>query len=314
MNVLVTGGAGFIGSHIVDRLLAAGHQVTVLDNLSTGKRDNLDSSCQLEVGDIQDSDLVRRFVVDKEVVFHLAAFTSVAGSIEHPETCLQINVNGTVNLLEAACQAGVKRVVFSSTSAIYPDHIDRPMAEDSLPDPKSPYAQSKLEGESLLRQHHERYGLSWAALRYFNVYGLRQDAKSDYAAVIPAFVAQIWQNEALTIYGDGRQTRDFVYVEDVAAANLMAMESEECGIFNVGTSNPISILSLAKTLIRMGGSKSTYIFADPRPGDALSSTADISLISEKLGWAPEWDLASGLRKVMGGLEPVAFQYLPGKAE
>ena len=296
MNALVTGGAGFIGSHLVKRLLDLDHDVTVLDDLSTGRMENLSENCRLVVGDVREAGCVRSCVAGKDTVFHLAAFTSVAGSIEDPDTCFDVNVTGTENLLQQACLAGVRRVVFSSTSAVYPEHPDTPRAEDTLPDPKSPYAQSKLEGESLLRQYQQREGLSWTALRYFNVYGPSQDAQSDYAAVIPAFLSATLKNEPLTIHGDGQQTRDFVYVEDVVEANLLASASKECGIFNVGTSCPVSILCLAKTVIQLEGSKAGYTFAGPRPGDVLSSTADISQISARLKWAPRWNLNGGLKE------------------
>ena len=296
MNVLVTGGAGFIGSHLVERLLDLDHDVTVLDDLSTGRMEKLSEKCRLVVGDVREANCVRNCVAGKDKVFHLAAFTSVAGSIEDPDTCFDVNVTGTENLLQQACLAGVRRVVFSSTSAVYPEHPDTPRAEDTLPDPKSPYAQSKLEGESLLRKYQQREGLSWTALRYFNVYGPGQDAQSDYAAVIPAFLSATLKNEPLTIHGDGQQTRDFVYVEDVVEANLLASASKECGIFNVGTSCPVSILCLAKTVIGLEGSKAGYTFAGPRPGDVLSSTADISQISSRLNWAPRWNLNEGLKE------------------
>jgi UDP-glucose 4-epimerase len=298
VNILVTGGAGFIGSHLVDALLALGHRVTVLDNVSTGQLKNVSPSCQLKVGDIRDAACVKRCVLGQEVIFHLAAFTSVPGSLENPELCRDVNVNGTQNLLEAACSEGAGRFIFASTSALYPEYPDLPRSEATPLEPKSPYAQSKLEGERLLKWYGQSKGLSYLGLRYFNVYGPRQSAESDYAAVIPSFIAAQQRQDALQIFGDGRQTRDFVYVADVVRANLLAMESGICGIFNVGTSRPVSILCLAKTVIRLGAPKVPYTFSDPRPGDLMSSTADISNISVKLGWTPQWDLTAGLRETI----------------
>ena len=298
MNILVTGGAGFIGSHVVEKLLSSGHQVTILDNLSTGKECNLSPESQLVMGDVRDGACVDRCVQGQDVVFHLAAYTSVPGSLEYPQVCLETNLEGTRNLLESSCRWGVRRVIFSSTSAVYPGHPDTPKSETTPPEPASPYAASKLEGEALLEWFHQHRGLSYVALRYFNVYGPRQDAESDYASVIPAFISMSQMGETLTIYGDGHQTRDFVYVDDVVQANLQAMESEVCGIFNVGTTYAVSILCLAKAVVGLMGSKSDYTFAEPRPGDVFALTADISLISSGLGWTPRWDLRSGLTRTI----------------
>ena len=297
-NVLVTGGAGFIGSHLVNLLVKLGHNVTVLDNLSSGSQEKINVACEFVKGDIRDHKSVSQAVRGKEVIFHLAAFTSVAGSIDDPDTCLDVNVNGMENLLKNAEQAGVCKVVFSSTSAVYPEFPDILRSESSPTRPISPYAESKIQGEYLLQQIQGKGSITASALRYFNVFGPGQNIDSEYAAVIPVFVSQVQNNQTLTIYGNGRQTRDFVYVEDVAMANVLAMNSLEFGTFNVGTSIPISILDLAEILIQMSGSKSECVFEDSRPGDVLSSTADISLIRDRLGWAPEWDLASGLKEIM----------------
>jgi len=294
MKILVTGGAGFIGSHLVDSLLKLGHQVTVLDNVSSGHSSNISSQCRLVVGDIRDQVCIDACLKGTEAVFHLAALTSVPGSIEDPTTCYEVNLDATQRLLEAVCAAGVARFIYASTSALYPDNCDSPLRETVSPCPKSPYAQSKLKCEELLRRFHQERDLSYAALRFFNVYGPRQDAQSDYAAVIPAFISAGRKQQALTINGDGRQTRDFVYVADVVRANLAAIDTAVCGVFNVGTAKAVSILSLAKTVNRLVGSPGGYFFAEPRPGDATSSTADIALISSKLGWTPRWRLQTGL--------------------
>ena len=298
MNVLVTGGAGFIGSHLVEALTGKGHQITVLDDFSSGDPENLVEGCRLVTGDIRDAEAVESCVHGQEVVFHLAAFTSVSESIERPEACLDINVRGMRNLLDRAAAAGVRRVVFASTSAVYPEDWDVPMPEETPPEPKSPYAESKLEGERLLEELRVDRGVSYAALRFFNVYGARQDELSDYASVIPVLISSCLRNEAMTIFGDGTQTRDFVQVADVADAGLRAMESEACGIFNVGTSVPVSVLELADTIKELTGSDSERIFGPPRAGDARSSTADISRIAAELGWSPQWDLSTGLKETI----------------
>ena len=303
MKILVTGGAGFIGSHLVDRLTMLGHEVTVLDNLTTGDRANLGGECELMVGDIRDPSCVDKCVRGRDAIFHLAAFTSVPGSMERPAHCRDVNVKATRDLIESACLHDVKRFIFSSSSAVYPDLPDAPRPEETPPQPKSPYAESKLEGESLLHTYHRRKGISYVGLRYFNVYGPRQDAQSDYAAVIPIFISASGKNKTFTIYGDGSQTRDFVYVADVVSANLAALESDVCGIFNVGTSAAISIRELADTIVKLTGSRSRYVFEPPRPGDALTSTADISRIRAVLGWQPQWDLPAGLQHIIHASGP-----------
>lgn len=298
MNILVTGGAGFIGSHLVDALVALGHQVAVLDDLSTGHEENLNPGCRLVRGDIRDRSCVESCATGKEIVFHLAAYTSVPGSMDHPQTCMEINVDGTRKLLESSVQSGVSRFIFSTTSAVYPEFPDTPKSEAAPVEATSPYAESKLRGESLLSEFHREKGLGYMALRYFNVYGPRQGAESDYASVIPAFINRCQRGEDLIIYGDGGQTRDFVYVADVVRANLLAMASQKVGIFNVGTSEAVSVLNLAETISHTMGSSSRYLFEAPRPGDVRSSTADISLISSQLDWRPQWGLKAGLEETI----------------
>lgn len=297
-NVLVTGGAGFIGSHLVDALLLKGHIVTVLDDLSSGKQINLPQVCRLVIGDIRDPACVDWCMQGQDVVFHLAAFTSVPGSIEQPELCDGINILGSQTVLDSALTAGIKRFVFASTSAVYADYPDIPRSESSQPDPQSPYAKSKLEVEQILETSLRQHGLSYTAMRFFNVYGPRQEADSDYASVIPKFIASRKAKGTLTIFGDGSQTRDFVYVADVVEALVTAMESRENGIFNVGTAQAVSVLRLAEKLLELEGTDSSYNFADPRPGDAVSSTADISNTSSLLGWSHKWTLANGLAETI----------------
>ena len=295
MRVLVTGGAGFIGGHTAGGLVRLGHQVTVLDNLSTGHRENVPAGCVLVEGDVRDHALVGRCVQGQDAVIHLAAFLSVLDSFSRATECFEVNVHGTLNVVEAVAAGGKGRVVFASSSAVYPEEPDIPKAETMCPEPASPYAVSKLEGEHLLEWYHTRRGVEYVAFRYFNVYGPRQSADSDYAAVIPKFIERSLRNETLTIYGDGRQTRDFVYVADVVEANALAALGSGSGVYNVGTGTAITILSLAEVIIEMSGSKSSYDFAPRPPGDILSSTADIKRISADLGWEPNRTLSQRLR-------------------
>ncbi len=294
MNVLVTGGAGFIGSHVVDALLVEKHRVTVLDNFSSGKKENVAARCLPVEGDVRDPDVVDHCMRGQNVAFHLAAFSSVPQSVEDPETCIETNVTGTRHVLESACRAGASRIVFASTSAVYPGFPDTPKDEAEAPEPKSPYAESKLEGEKLLRWFYERNGLGYVSFRYFNVYGPRQDVESEYAAVIPLFILRSLAGATLIIDGDGRQSRDFVYVGDVVRANLRAMETTACGVFNVGTGWAVSVVELADRIVRRIGSRSGLRFGPSRRGDVRSSTADIRSISSTLGWSPEWSLDDGL--------------------
>ena len=295
MRVLVTGGAGFIGGHTAAGLVRLGHQVTVLDNLSTGYRENVPAGCVLVEGDVRDHALVGRCVQGQDAVVHLAAFLSVPDSFSRATECFEVNVHGTLNVVEAVAAGGKGRVVFASSSAVYAEAPDVPKAETMCPEPASPYAVSKLEGEHLLEWYHTRRGVEYVAFRYFNVYGPRQSADSDYAAVIPKFIERSLQDETLTIYGDGRQTRDFVYVADVVEANALAALGSGSGVYNVGTGTAITILSLAEMIIEMSGSKSSYDFAPRPPGDIQSSTADIKRISADIGWEPNRTLSQRLR-------------------
>jgi UDP-glucose 4-epimerase len=298
MRVLVTGGAGFIGSHTAQALVKLGHAVTVLDNLSTGRRENVPSGCALVVGDVRDQALIQRCVQGQDAVLHLAAFTSVPESFGRATECFEVNVHGTLNVLEAVATTGRERVIVASSSAVYAEAPDAPKVETMCPEPASPYAVSKLEGEHLLEWYHKRHGLAYVAFRYFNVYGPRQSAESGYAAVIPKFIAGSLRNETLTINGDGRQTRDFVFIEDVVAANLLAVQGARPGVYNVGTGTASTILWLAERIIGLVGSTSGYAFAPRPPGDIFSSTADVGLISHHLGWRPAWTLEQGLEHTL----------------
>lgn len=302
MKALVTGGAGFIGSHTVKALLRLGHQVTVIDDLSTGCEEYLPSGCVFVQGDVRDRALLTRTARDQNAVIHLAAYVSLPDSFEHPEECLDINVGGTANVMEAACQAGVSTVVLASSSAVYAGGPPDPKHEKEKPQPGSPYAESKLQAEGILRRYKARGRVHGVALRYFNVYGPYQSADSDYAAVIPIFVERALAGQTLVVCGDGRQTRDFVYVEDVAMANIAALSHHGCGPYNIGTGQGSSILALGRLIIQLTGSRSDLKFAPSRPGDVPACTADIRRARDELGWSPTTSLSSGLAETIGWWE------------
>lgn len=305
MNILLTGGAGFIGSYLAAALLDAGHRVTVLDDLSTGRREQIPRGCQFLQGDIRDAALVARSMEGQEVLIHHAGFTSVPESFEQPEECISVNVFGTLTLLEAAVTAGVRRVLFASSSAVYADNGDPIKSEAEVPLPGSPYGISKLEGEHLLEWFRIRKGLTYVAFRYFNAYGPRQDPASPYAAVIPVFLDWALRGEPLVLHGGGEQTRDFVFIKDVVAASLVALATDCSGVYNVGTGEATSIRDLAKAILTHTGSSSGTILGPPRLGDAQACTADIRRIVADLGWRPRYTLSEGLLQTIGAvLQPV----------
>lgn len=303
MRVLVTGGAGFIGSHISERLLSLGHEVTVLDDLSTGKLENIQvlmghdrfHFCR---GSILDLALLRELIQHRRIerVSHQAARPSVARSIEDPLATHEVNITGTLNILKAAHEAGCQRVVAASSSSIYGNTPVLPKREDMHYRPRSPYAASKVAGELYLQVFHAVYGLETVGLRYFNVYGPQQDPNSHYAAVIPKFIRLALNGEPLPIEGDGTQTRDFTYIDDVVSANLLSLTTPELHgeCVNIGYGERTSILSLAETVIRQTRSASKIVYRDPRPGDVRDSLADISLAHSLLGYKPAFPLADGL--------------------
>lgn len=297
---LVTGGAGFIGSHIARKLLDLGYSVRVLDNFSTGKMENIDDlKDRIEIvrGDIRDIDTVKNAMKNIDYVFHQAAFVSVPRSLENPETAADINIKGTLNILVCARDSNVKRLIFASSSSIYGDSPALPKKESMPPNPISPYALSKLECEEWCELFQRVYGLETVGLRYFNVFGPNQNPNSEYAAVIPKFIKSVLSNKPPTIYGDGTQTRDFTYVKDVTDANLLALKGRP-GTYNIGSGKKISINMLLDMINKIAGKSLEPVYAEPRPGDIEHSLADISLAGKGLGYNPGSDLEQGLRETM----------------
>jgi UDP-glucose 4-epimerase len=298
MEALVTGGAGFIGSHLVDALVARGDDVRVLDDLSTGHHENVNPGAELVVGSLTDPDVVAQAVAGRDVVFHLGALGAVARSVADPRGSNAVNVDGTLNVLTLARDAGVGRVVFASSSSIYGGAAQVPTPESAPLRPRSPYATTKLAGEWYTRIFAELYPIETVALRYFNVFGPRQRPDSTYAAVIPLFAAALLAGERPTVHGDGTQTRDFTFVADVVAANLAAAtapaELVSGQAFNVAPGAGTSLLELLDGLGARIGVTPDPVFVEPRAGDIHRSCADASAAREILGWSPTVDVATGL--------------------
>jgi len=300
---LVTGGAGFIGSNLCEKLLKQGHRVVVFDNLSNGKEENMKEfidSIEFIKGDIRDKSAVERAVKDIDYVIHLAALGSVPRSIEDPSTTHEVNVTGTLNVLDAARNTGIKRVVYASSSSVYGDTPVLPKKEDMFPTPLSPYAVSKLSGEYYCRAFYQVYGLETVALRYFNVYGKRQDPASQYAAVIPIFINSLLKDHGPTIYGDGEQTRDFTFVDDCNQANIKACFAAGCAgrYFNIGYGSRTSINKLFQKIKNLIHKKIEPSYAPPRKGDVKDSLADISKAVEMLSYKPEYNIDAGIERTV----------------
>lgn len=305
LRVLVTGGAGFIGSHTVDRFLAEGFEVVVLDDLRSGRLENVSQHAgergfRFVRGDVRDSGLVRELVSDVDCVVHLAALISVPESIKDPVLTNDVNVNGTLNLLKACVDFGVKRFVYASSCAVYGNAESLPIKEDCPARPESPYGVSKLVAENYVRTYHEDFGLETVCLRYFNVYGSRQ-VYSDYSGVITQFMSRLAKNLPLVIFGDGEQTRDFVHVQDVAEANMLALKNGGIAgeTFNIGTGEATTINQLASVLLEI--TDKTYLEitrSKPREGDIRHSVADISKARKKLGYSPKISLKDGLKRLL----------------
>jgi len=300
-KVIITGGAGFIGSHLARRLAIHNH-CTVIDDLSTGRIQNIaqdiaERRLEFVQGSILDLELLKKLFKDADYVFHEAAMVSVPRSMENPLGCSLVNVIGTLNVLLAARDNRVAKVAFASSSSVYGDTPELPRREQAKPSPLSPYAVSKLTGELYCRVFTSAFGLATICLRYFNVYGPRQDPDSQYAAVIPRFIKRVLNDEPPIIFGDGTQTRDFTFVEDVVEANILAMESNATGVFNIGTGNSISISDLAKQIIDITGKSLVPICQEKRAGDVEHSVADISKAST-FGYRPKYKIREGIMEIL----------------
>jgi len=309
MRALVTGGAGFIGSHITHRLVEAGHEVVVLDNFFTGSRTNLEeiaARVRLVEGDVRHLATVEECATGCEVVFHEAAIVSVPYSVERPQESHDVNIQGTLNVLQAARKAGTRRVVFASSAAIYGEEPTLPKIETMRPEPISPYAVEKIAGEHYLAAWSKLFALETVALRYFNVFGPRQDPRSPYSGVISVFVDRILGGRPITFFGDGSQCRDFVYVDNVVDANILA--ATRAGVsgraYNVACGKRTTLVELASLIERAAGRTVERSLSDPRPGDIKESVADIARARAELGYAPVVDVEDGLKRLVRYVRPV----------
>ncbi len=307
-KALVTGALGFIGSHLTDRLLREGYKVIAIDNLSTGKVDNLSSdslknpNLHIHKGDIRSQDTIVTLTSGCDLIFHNAAIASVSKSIENPLETTNVNYIGTLNLLEAARINSVQRFVFASSAAIYGDVPNHPVSELMPSLPLSPYGVNKLASELLGHSYQHNFGLEFVALRYFNVYGTRQNPLSSYAGVISLFCNAFKKQQRPVIYGDGSQSRDFVHVRDVVEANMLVAQSPQASgkAFNVATGYSTSLLEVISVLQKLTETTLEPLFKDARPGDISKSLADISKISS-LGWSPSVNLLEGLKDILHGI-------------
>jgi len=300
-KVIITGGAGFIGSHLARRLAMRNH-CTVIDDLSTGRIQNIaediaERRLEFVQASILDLELLKELFKDADYVFHQAAMVSVPRSMENPLACSLVNVIGTLNVLLAARDNRVTKVAYASSSSVYGNTPDLPRKEQAKPCPLSPYAVSKLAGEQYCQVFNSAFGLATVCLRYFNVYGPNQDPHGQYAAVIPRFVKRVLNGEPPIIFGDGTQTRDFTFVEDVVGANILAMESNASGVFNIGTGKSISISHLANEIMDITGRSFIPICQAKRAGDVEHSLADISKAST-FGYRPEYSLRKGITEIL----------------
>jgi nucleoside-diphosphate-sugar epimerase len=301
---LVTGAAGFIGSHLITHLLKQGNIVKAIDNLTIGNEDNINNfkentNFTFFNVDIRDISQLRKVMEDVEFVLHHAALASVQESIKDPLVCNDVNVLGTLNVLVAARDAGVKRVVFASSAAVYGDGVQGKKTEEMLLKPLSPYAVSKIAGEQYCRAFSKVYGLPTICLRYFNVFGERQSSSSAYAAVVPLFIKAIRDNKSPAIFGSGKQTRDFVHVDNIVHANILACRSSILhGVYNIGSGSTTNLLELIDVINGITGMDVTPLYTDERNGDIKNSTADISLAQKELGYATKIDFKEGMRRTI----------------
>jgi UDP-glucose 4-epimerase len=301
MKALVTGGGGFIGSNVVRALLARGDDVRVLDNFATGSRANLaglESDVQLVEGDLRSYERVHAAVRGAEVVFHQGALPSVPRSVQDPLTTTAVNIEGTLNVLLAARDEGVRRIVNASSSSVYGNTGSLPRVETQAPDPISPYAVAKLAAERFCTSFSRVYGMEIVSLRYFNVFGPRQDPTSQYAAVVPRFIRAIADGEAVTVYGDGEQSRDFTFVDNVVGANLLAADAPDVGgeILNVATGGSVTVNALADAIGLMLGKPVEKAYEPAREADVQASWADVEAAKRLLGYEPRIDFDDGLRR------------------
>lgn len=309
MKILVTGGAGFIGSHIVEHYQGIAEEIRVLDNLRTGYKKNLEGlKCTFIEASITDREAVRKAVQGIDYIFHMAALISVPESMAKIAECVELNVNGLLNVLEEASAAGVKKIVLASSAALYGDNPTVPKVETMYPEPKSPYAITKLDGEYYLNMFRSEGKINAAAIRFFNVFGPRQDPKGAYAAAVPIFIEKAVKGEDITVYGDGEQTRDFIYVKDIVGALSFAVETPEVqGVFNAGYGGQITISDLAVKIIEAAGSTSKVLHAPDRAGDVKHSRASADKL-RACGWKPKYTLEEGLSTTLD-----YFKHLHGKA-
>jgi UDP-glucose 4-epimerase len=301
-RVQVTGGAGFIGSNLAEEL-AKENEVVILDDLSTGRMENIKELVEMANvkfirGSITDLHFLQKNFSNIDYVFHLAAMPGVPESIKDPISSNNVNINGTLNVLVAARDNQIKKVIYASSCAVYGDTTIVPTAETASFNPKSPYAVAKLAGEYYCSTFSEVYDLPTTSLRYFNVYGPRQNPDSEYAAVVPKFIRNVLDGRPPIIYGDGLQTRDFVFVKDVVRANLMAAESRETGVFNIGYGASTTIAELAGTIIESLDKNIEPLYEEPREGDIRHSFADISKARSAIGYEPSYSLEKGLKETI----------------
>ncbi|MBD3232732.1 MAG: NAD-dependent epimerase/dehydratase family protein [candidate division Zixibacteria bacterium] len=303
MTYLVTGGAGFIGSNIVKRLIDLGKKVRVIDNFSSGGRANIEphlDELELIEGDIRDFWTVAKAVEGVDYIFHQAALPSVPRSIDNPLTSNEVNINGTLNVLEAARFFGIKRLIYASSSSIYGDTEVMPKRENMAPSPLSPYAITKLAGERYCQIFYRLYGLETVALRYFNVFGPHQNPYSQYSAVIPKFITKLLAGKKPLIYGDGSQSRDFTFIENVVGANLLACETDEClgRVINIACGKEFTLNMLVRKLQEIIGSDIEIEYADSQPGDVQRSIADITDAEKYLGYKVQVGFEEGLKRTV----------------
>jgi len=302
-KILVTGGCGFIGSHIVDKLLELGSEIIVLDDLSSGSLDNI-KHCQDKIefieGDIRDQKLLDKVLEGVNYISHHAALRSVPKSVDNPFDYHDVNVTGTLNLYLKARDLGVKRIVYASSSSVYGERFDFPEKETDCPQPLSPYAASKLVGEYYGYIFSKLYGLEVVALRYFNVYGPRQSLENQYAVVVPKFITCLLNEESPPIYGDGNQERDFTYIDNVIEANILALIKPDLKgqVLNISSGRSYSVNHLLDSLRKIMGKETSPVHLEPRPGDVRKTHADIQKAKKILGWQPKIDFSDGLKKTV----------------